>query len=89
MRTIFKYKLALIDEQCIEIPREHEILSVQVQGGEVCMWVIVDNASRTEKRTFYIHGTGHDIGHKPMVFIGTVQLANGALVFHVFKGGNQ
>ena len=86
MKKIHKYKLELTDVQRVDMPTEHETVSVQVQKGEVCVWAVVDDASPNKKQAFYIHGTGHDVGDKFMMFIGTVQLADGTLVLHVFEG---
>jgi hypothetical protein len=65
-----------------------KILSLQVQGDAVCLWIEVDvekTASREERR-FELFGTGWVIrpseGHRRL-YIGTVQI-NG-FVWHVFE----
>lgn len=84
---IFKYQLALTDEQTVlmhgKTPR---ILSVQVQNNQVCVWAVVDEDAQLEPVEFRIYGTGNPVPADlhAMHHIGTVQLAGGGLVFHVF-----
>ena len=83
--TIWKYQLAMIDDQKIEMPRKARILSVQVQDDVPCLWALVDDDAPTEQRAVRIAGTGHRVsGWSAENFVGTVQLAGGTLVFHVF-----
>lgn len=89
---IYKYRLELRDVQSMLMPEGAEVLSVQVQNGSPCMWAKVDTI--TEERTwrqFVIYGTGHPTFDFPSKFIGTFQMDNGSLVFHVFEliGGAQ
>ena len=88
MKTIWKYELEVTDEQVISVPVEAQALAVQVQGGKPCIWALVDSEAERRHRTVYIHGTGHEVslGAQSGRHLGTVQLAGGALVFHVFVG---
>jgi len=92
MKTIWKYELKVTDEQVISVPVGAQALAVQVQGvglcGALCIWALVDSEAELRHRTVYIHGTGHEVslGAQSGRHIGTVQLAGGALVFHVFVG---
>jgi hypothetical protein len=87
MKEIWKYKL---DPRVstIPMPEGAEILSVQVQRETPCVWAEVDPTHPLYVRTFEIYGTGHPIndmsGHERK-FIGTFQLNQGDLVFHVFE----
>lgn len=85
MNTIWKYELAsYTDINTIKMRKDAEILSVQVQGGEVCLWAYLNNLNEDEQRYFRIIGTGHLIPDDFTAnFIGTVQLDN--LVFHIFE----
>ena len=83
MRTIWKYKIRSLIE--LDLPKGAEILSVREQFGEIFMWVLVDSGAEKEKRKFGCFGTGQDIPDLPMKFLGSAQLKNGALVFHVFE----
>lgn len=85
MMKIFKYKLELCHEQVVELPCiRDDILSVQIQDGEIVFWLGVDSPpSMTEEVKFRIVGTGDyypDAGHK---HIGTVQ--DKGFVWHIFQ----
>lgn len=83
MSVIYKYQLALVDRQFVEMPAGSHILSVTEQHGALCLWALVDPSSPPEERVIVIAGTG---GPAPDVlpFIGTVLMAAGNLVWHVF-----
>jgi hypothetical protein len=90
MSKIFKYKLKVTDMQVIALPAMHQILSAQVQRGEICVWARVWEDTPLVSKWFYIFGTGHAIADGiPMDFIDTVQMHDGSLIFHVFCGGNK
>jgi hypothetical protein len=89
METIYKYPLKLTGEQTIEMPRGAEILSVQDQGGTICVWALVDTKSETKQYTFRIYGTGHELPEQCGMFermiyahVGSVQ--QDGFVWHVF-----
>lgn len=87
MITIHKYGLRIVDTQTLPLPRDHRILSVQEQRGEVCVWALVDTDSPPVSVRFWIVGTGHPFPHelayaKEDTYLGTVQA--GPLVWHVF-----
>lgn len=86
MTTVYKYPLAVTDEQTVEMPAG-VILTVQVQHGTPCLWAAVDPSSPMTKRVIRIAGTGHLIDDSIAThrYIGTFQLAGGALVFHAFE----
>jgi hypothetical protein len=74
-----------------EMPFGAEVLSLDIQGDDVCMWVLVDPDAVKEQRHFLIVGTGHEYespgnGLSSEGFVGTFLLgARGSLVFHVFE----
>jgi hypothetical protein len=72
----------------VEMPKNAEILTVQVQNETPCIWALVNPESPKELRHFEFYGTGHDI-HCDMgierKYINTFQLDGGALVFHLFE----
>jgi hypothetical protein len=85
MRTIWKYRLAFVRTQAIEMPKGALPLSAQFQGDTLCVWVEVDSINPLEPKTFRIYGTGHDIKRAETgPFLGTVQVDNEA--WHVFEG---
>ena len=67
------------------IPKDSIVLDVQVQHGKPTIWFLVDPDNAIELRRFYVYGTGWFIENDPGVYIGTFQLNDGALVFHVFE----
>lgn len=87
MKTIHKYILEITDHQIIQLPIGYKILSVQEQGNKICMWVIVDKEEVwKEDLGIWIFETGHDMTSAYNgEFLGTVQLAGGSLVLHVFR----
>lgn len=87
MKKIYKYVLATTDSQAL-LMKKGEILSLQLQNGAPCIWVLVNPIESDEYRYFEIFGTGHTIYEDMGVerrFVGTYQLAGGKLVFHVFE----
>lgn len=82
--TVYKYQLGVGDLQSVEMPRDAQILTVQVQRGTVCLWALVDPDAALVTRRIRIAGTGHVI-EGAHTYIGTVQQMGGALVWHVFE----
>lgn len=85
-RTIYKYPLRVEDEVTLRLPEPAQVLSVQVQHGQPCVWAIVDptpGAPLVERR-FRVIGTGHYLEWPTGTFLATIQMHGGALVFHVF-----
>ncbi len=86
MKKIFKYPIELAAIQTVELPKGAEILSVQFQREDLCLWAKVTEEAPRQNRTIVIYGTGHaiaeDAGDK---FIATVQQHGGNFVWHVFE----
>lgn len=85
--TIWKYAVPVRGAFQLEMPRDARVLSVQIQNGEPQVWVVVDADAPTEMRAFRVFGTGHPIDASPdiMRYVGTFQLYDCALVFHLFE----
>lgn len=93
-RTIWKFPLALTDEQEIEMPRASEILHVGVQqfrhsdaevGEELYIWALVFPEAPAVKRKIYIFGTGQPFKTEGSTdYIGTAQMCGSTFVWHVF-----
>ena len=85
MKSIYKYKLNIVDEQTIKGNIDY-ILCAKEQDGGLCIWAVV-NSELTEKEiTIRIVGTGHpfpDEGY--CVFIDTVVVSYGGFVWHIFE----
>lgn len=87
MKTIWKY-VTCWDAFALMMPRGAKVLSVQVQNGVPCIWALVDPVEPVEMRRFLLVGTGHEIECTDgLSFIGTFQMRDGELVFHLFERG--
>lgn len=91
-KRIWKYTLELTAAQHVRMPRHAEPIAVAMQGDELVMWAIVHLCpdGKTVARKILVAGTGHPSFAEEMTpfgHIGTVQ--DGALVWHVFDGGEQ
>ncbi len=84
-KVIWKFDLEAKPEQQIEMPIGAEILSMQMQGDQARLWALVEPEAKKETRTFEVIGTGQLIPDEDRIFIGTYQVFNGDLVFHVFE----
>ena len=91
MKTVWKYSLPIEDCSELRMQKGAQILCVGFQGipdlgvaTAIQIWARVDTDAIQEKRKFRVYGTGHPMPDYPGEYIGTVQLAHGALVFHVF-----
>ncbi len=85
--TVWKFELVIRDYQDIEMPAGSELLSVQMQDGGAMLWARVDASKKKITRRIDIRGTGHlEAGG---IYVGTIQMAGGALVWHVFDRGER
>ena len=84
VQTIYKYEVGLGDTN-VQIPKGGVVLSAQEQGETICIWVQLDDSNPVEGRVFEVFGTGHPISNGERIFIGTIQLMGGLLIFHVFE----
>lgn len=91
MRTIWKFEISEItDRFSIDMPSDAEILTVQVQNGNPCIWAIVESEHTEDRRYFEIIGTGHPFKEDrdeivERKYIGTFQLYGGGIIFHLFE----
>lgn len=91
MDTIWKYPLQVLDQVAVSLPLGSRVLTVQEQHGKPCLWAQVDDEERiTRERTFRIIGTGNPFPAQcgPLSYVGTFQLLDGDLVFHVYEEFN-
>ena len=84
MLTIWKYPVRAA-EFAVQLPADGQVLTVQMQAGAPCIWVLLDPRKPTTTRTFRCFGTGHDIPSANLRYIGTWQERDGKLVFHLFE----
>lgn len=91
MKTIWKKQISENSDLKVELPTGAQFLDVQVQNISdhgIMLWFLVDTEQPLEVRYFKIIGTGHEIItplDRNFRYCGTVQQANGALVWHVFE----
>lgn len=88
MKIIWKYPIEVTDTQVVMLPKGSQILSVQVQRNVPTIWVVVNPDLSVPRfaRTLRMFGTGHEISEIFEIrYIGTFQLRDGELVFHLFE----
>jgi hypothetical protein len=85
MKTIYKYKLDVTDMQTVSMPIGSKILNLNTQQEVPCIWALIDTDNEIEDRKFSIYGTGHECRPCYEEYIGTFQIKQGFLVFHVFE----
>lgn len=85
MKTIWKFPLKVTDVQNVEMPLPAQVLTVQPQGMDICVWAEVDPKGEKALVEIAIVGTGHPLPTGRLRYINTFQLSNGALVFHAYE----
>jgi hypothetical protein len=86
-KSIWKFPLAYGGIK-VSMPIDSQILCVQAQHNDPQLWALVDPLQPGVDRYFEIYGTGHEIFYDmgtERKYIGTFQVDNGKLVFHVFE----
>lgn len=87
--AIYKYPVPITTGgSCVvEMPKGARALSLQVQDGEPVLWMLCDPSTGTERRLFTWYPTGHiyDAGGIRGEHVGTIQLYDGRLVWHLFE----
>lgn len=91
MRSVYKYPIRFDDTLTLSLPVGAQFLSVQTQQGGLCLWALVDTRPDVPKRDYTLHcrGTGHPVGEDVGRYINTIQVQNGALIFHFFCGAGE
>ena len=84
MLTVWKYPIPIQDDIRIEMPRGAQMLTVQVQHGDPCVWALVDPSLDPEPRRFRLAGTGHPIT-EAVRHVGSFQLMRWGIGFHLFE----
>ena len=90
MRSIFKYDINAAKSGIIEGPIT-KLLTAQAQHGSIMVWAEVDTDAENVKYEIVPIGTGWSLYSSTgkcvldtHQYLGTVQLASGALVFHIY-----
>jgi hypothetical protein len=85
---IWKYRINTGKDQkyqVIEMPRGAQVLCVQTQyRDQPQVWALVEPDNEVEDRSFVLVGTGWEV-EPGLRYIGTFQINQGALVFHLFE----
>lgn len=91
MRSIYKYDIVTAPHGIIEGPIT-KLLTAEVQNNSIVIWAEIDTEKPNRKFQILPIGTGWPLdaprGKKCVLdthtYISTVQLAEGALVFHIY-----
>ena len=85
MKTIYKYVIKCRDSFVQILPQGAKVIAVQTQQGQPVFWATVDTEQPPEPREFFVVGTGHNFDAESKTFLGTFQLEEGTLIFHLFE----
>jgi hypothetical protein len=89
LKTVYKYPISVNDCVTITMPKGAEILKVAEQYGVLNVWALVDNSKPLVSHAFAWRGTGHDCTDlNKHMFIDSVLMHGGQLVFHLFDLGD-
>lgn len=83
MKRIYKYPV-LLGAQSIPMPEGAQVLTAQLQQGQINIWALVDPNAEEVINVIEVYGTGHDLKDTTDKhnYIGSVQ--QGPFVWHVF-----
>ena len=90
-KAIFKYKLAVANDQELTMPLGAKILKVDTQHGDIVLWALVSpREQQVLTRKFKVFGTGHPITESNdsisrCKHLDSVQQHSGTFVWHVFE----
>ena len=92
MKTIHKYPIHLRPIQTVMLPIGATILTIDVQHEDICLWAKVEVPDNDQlepemsPRELVIVGTGFEIRNGDNdIYLESVQLMHGALVYHAFE----
>lgn len=85
MKTIYKYKLILQEQNLIELPIGGKILDFVEKHGDLFIWVLVDSTAKLTAVDFRIYGTGHELPNSDKLkYVKTCHTLTG-YVWHLFQ----
>jgi len=85
MKKIYKYPIPIEDKITLTLPVNSDILTVQIQKGEPVVYALVGTVLKMERdRKLELYSTGMEVPEN-RIYIGTFQMLNGALVYHLFE----
>lgn len=76
MKTIYKYPIKMTDEeQIIEMPKGSDVVNFVIKIDGTFLYAVVDTSvTETEKRKFFVCGTGWPIRCDAYKYIGAILL---------------
>lgn len=83
--VIWKWKLQVEDSQVVMMPGGAQILDVQMQAGQCCIWALCNPDAEETKRWIAMYAMGHQVPDNSGEYISTFQMSDGQLVFHAFE----
>ncbi len=86
MKTIWKFDLSPNRLQTIPLPHDSQVLTVQTKDDKApLLWVLVDPDMPMKDRYFGVYTTNTALPDDPGQYIGTFQIFEGSLEFHLFE----
>lgn len=87
IHKIFKYPIPVENYFELLMPYDAKVLTVQVQREVPQIWALTNPNNRSEVREFRMVGTGHPIEESlnNLKYIGSFQLVNETLMYHLFE----
>lgn len=83
MRVVWKYPLAIADEQTIDLPAEATPLHVGLDPvGQPCLWAMVDPDASKVAWTVRVVGTGNPTTVSARSYVGS--FVQRPFIWHVF-----
>jgi len=83
-KTVWKYGVHTAPVQEIYIPEFATPLCLMQQKGKMFMWCEVDKTRRRHYRQLFVVMTGAEVPAEAHEYVGTFQMLDGDLVFHVY-----
>ena len=90
MNTVWKFQIPVSTEFDLSMPKNAQIIHVDSQFDQACLWAVVDSGALTETRSFILVGTGSaiptfDYPLERLEHRGTFMVSGGTYVFHLFE----
>lgn len=79
------WKYVIKPKTRLKMPSGATILSVAAQGEQVCLWAAVDPESKDHHLHKFVGVPTGDSVPDDGTYLGTVFLAGGSLVFHIYE----
>jgi hypothetical protein len=87
MYSVWEFSIEAEECQVLEIPLDAKLLSTETKGDDIVVYALV-NTEQTQKeyKDVRVYRTGDKISDviTEYNFLGTANLYNGSLMFHVF-----